>query len=32
MRWFAEDERKYRCLDEDANSKFLNWSEEKRGK
>jgi hypothetical protein len=28
MRWFAEDERHYRCIEENAESKFLNWADE----
>jgi hypothetical protein len=29
MRWFAEDERQYRCITEDQRSQFLNWKNEK---
>jgi hypothetical protein len=28
MRWFAESERIFRCIEEDENSIFLNWREE----
>jgi hypothetical protein len=29
MRWFAENERIYRCIGEDPESDFLNWRDEK---
>jgi hypothetical protein len=28
MRWFAESERQFRCITEDADSNFLNWKDE----
>jgi hypothetical protein len=28
MRWFAESERQFRCITEDADSNFFNWKDE----
>jgi hypothetical protein len=28
MRWFAENEQEYQCIEKDPESRFLNWKDE----